>query len=194
MMNYIFTAMILISVIVGLLSGNISSVSESILNDGVSAVELSIYMLGGMCVWGGIMRVAEKSGLTEKLCFLFRPIAKLLFRGVDTHSRAFRLICMNITANLMGLGNAATPFGIEAMKELEKTSDRKTASPDMIVFTVLNTASITLLPTTVASLRLKHGSAEPLDVLGGILITSVASLVVSLTLAEILNFTKKDKL
>ncbi len=195
MMTYVFSAMIIVSVIACLLSGSGQSVSEAILNEGVNAVELSIYMLGGMCVWGGIMRVAEKSGVTLKLCKLFRPIAHFLFRDISPDSKAFRLICMNITANLLGLGNAATPFGIEAMKELEKHNPKsEKASPSMVVFTVLNTASITLIPTTVATLRLKHGSSEPLDILGGILLTSAASLAVSLTLAVITTASEgKDK-
>lgn len=194
MMKRIFGAMVIIAVVTAFFTNKMSLVSNSILNEGVNAVELSLYLLGGMCVWGGVMRVAEKARLTDKLCLIFKPAARLLFKGLSTESRAFRAICMNITANLLGLGNAATPLGIEAMKELEAQNDCPgTASDNMIVFTVLNTASITLIPTTVASLRHKHGSMEPLDVLGGILISTAISLAVSLTLALTLNRIRRRK-
>ena len=118
----------------------------------------------------------------------------MLFRskGLDLNGKAFKAICMNITANLLGLGNAATPLGMEAMKRLEeeeKTSDK--ASNNMIVFTVINTASITLIPTTIASLRLKHGAANPLDIIWGVIVTSFISITVALTLTLILNKIKK---
>lgn len=194
MMKWLFGIMIAVAVITGLLNGNISDVSDAALNDSVNAVELSIYMIGGMCVWGGVMRVAEKAGLTEKLCRLFRIPAKILFKGLSVSSHAFEAICLNITANLLGLGNAATPFGIDAMKSLEvEDGCDDTASDNMIVFTVLNTSSITLIPTTVASLRLKHGSAEPLDILAGILITSAISVTVAVTTALVLNSIKRGK-
>lgn len=194
MMRWVFGIMIILSVIFGIATGRIAEVSNAALNEGVNAVQLFIYILGGMCVWGGIMRIADKAGLTEKLCKAFKPIAGLLFKGIDLQGKAFKAISMNITANLLGLGNAATPLGMEAMHELEKeehTTD--TASNNMIVFTVLNTASITIIPTTVASLRLKHGAIQPLDILPGVLVTSVLSVSVGLTLAIIFNSIKKGK-
>lgn len=195
-MRYIFIFMIIVSAVYGMASGNAESVSNAVLEEGVNAVELSIYMLGGMCVWGGIMRIAEKSGITDFICRIFAPFAKFLFKGINPKGKAFKAMCMNITANLLGLGNASTPFGIEAMKELEKeesTSD--TASPNMVLFTVLNTASITLIPSTVASLRLKHGSQSPLDILPAVLINSVISVSFALITASVCNsiFLKKEK-
>ncbi len=192
MMRWVFGILIILSIIFGIGTGNISEVSNAALNEGVNAVELLLYLLGGMCVWGGIMRIADKAGLTQKLCRAFTPIAKFLFKGLNLNGKAFKAMSMNIIANLLGLGNAATPLGMEAMRELEKeehTSD--TASNNMIVFTVLNTASITLIPTTVASLRLKHGSLQPLDVMPGILLTSFISVCVGLTLALVLNTKKR---
>ncbi len=187
-MKYIFFIMVIVSILYSIFSGNIRDVSNAILEEGVNAVELSFYMMGGMCVWGGVMRIAEKSGITDFISKVFSPILKLIFRELDYNGKAFKAMCMNITANLLGLGNAATPFGIEAMKELEKeekTTD--TASPNMILFTVLNTASITLIPSTVASLRLKHGAESPFDILPAVLINSIISVTVALTVAKILN-------
>lgn len=188
MMRWVFGILITLSVVFGIGSGRISDVSNAALNEGVNAVQLFLYLLGGMCVWGGVMRVADKAGLTDMLSRAFIPLARHLFKNLDLRGKAFKAMCMNVTANLLGLGNAATPFGMEAMRELEKeegTGD--TASDNMVIFTVLNAASITLIPTTVASLRLKHGSQQPLDILPGVLITSFISVAIALTLTVTLN-------
>lgn len=119
MMNVIFTVMILFSVICGIVSGKSAEVSDAAINSCVEAVELFLYLIGGMCMWGGLMKVAEKSHLTDKLAAAFRPFAKLIFKELDFNGKAFHAICLNVTANMLGLGNAATPLGIEAMKALE---------------------------------------------------------------------------
>jgi spore maturation protein A len=194
MLKYIFGGMLIIGIIVGGINGNIEEVSNSIVSEGVNAVELAIYMLGGMCVWGGIMRIADKSGITEKLCGIFKPMGKLLFKGISTKGKAFKAMTMNVTANLLGLGNAATPFGIEAMRELEKeekTTD--TASDNMILFTVLNTASITLIPTTAILLRLKHGSENPFQIIPAVLICSAIILTVTVSVTVLVNKIRKKK-
>ena len=194
MMQWVFAILIILSVACSFFTGKSGDVSNAILNEGSNAVQLLLFMLGGMCVWGGLMRIAEKSGITEKLSKLFKPVAKILFKGLDLNGKAFKAICMNITANLLGLGNAATPLGMEAMKRLEEEEKtNETASNNMIVFTVLNTASITLIPTTVASLRLKHGSANPMDILPGVLITSLISVTMAITLTMIFNSITKTK-
>ena len=194
MLNCIFAILIISAFISGIISGNIGAVSEAVLTESVSAVDLGIYMLGAMCVWGGVMRVAEKSGITDILSKFFSPFLKLFFKGIDTKGKAFSAICMNITANLLGLGNAATPFGIEAMKELEKEDNcKETASINMIIFAVINTASFTIIPTTVAALRLKNGSENPLEILPAVIITSAITLIVSITFARILDFRGRKK-
>jgi len=140
------------------------------------------------------MRIAEKAGVTSALAKAFSPLLSRLFKGLDTNGKAFHAICMNISANMLGLGNAATPLGIEAvtaMKEEEGCTD--TASRNMIIFTVMNTASITLIPSTAASLRLKFGSSSPLDILPAVWITSAAALIASLTAASIPYLGDKEK-
>jgi spore maturation protein A len=189
MMNYVFGGMVILSIIFAFFSGNLGSVTNSVLEEGVNAIELVIYLMGGMCVWGGVMRIAEKAGITEVLAKLFTPLSKFLFNGIDAGGKAFKAMTMNITANLLGLGNAATPFGITAMQELEK--EEKTddvAGDNMIIFTVLNTASITLIPTTIASLRLKHGAENPMDILPVILFNSLVVLVLVLTFTKVMNY------
>ena len=194
MLKWIFSALIILSFIFGIFSGNSKNVSDAVLSESVNAVNLGIYLLGAMCVWGGIMRVAEKSGITDALCKMFSPLAKFLFKGISPKGKAFSAICLNITANLLGLGNAATPFGIEAMKALEKEDKcNDTASGNMIVFAVLNTASITIVPTTVAALRMKSGSENPLEILPAVILTSATTLFVSLSAALILNRIRRKK-
>ncbi|MGN1304392.1 MAG: nucleoside recognition domain-containing protein [Oscillospiraceae bacterium] len=188
MMNVIFAAMILFSVICGIVSGKSSEVSDAAINSCVEAVELFLYLIGGMCMWGGLMKIAEKSRLTDKLAAAFRPFAKLVFKDLDLNGKAFHAICLNVTANMLGLGNAATPLGIEAMKALETEEKAgRTATRNMIVFTVLNTASITLLPTTAASLRSKHGSAAPMEIFPCVIITSAVALAAGLVSAITLD-------
>ena len=186
MLTFIFALLIIGSFIASVITGSIRELTEAVLSEPVNAVELCIYLCGGMCFWGGLMRVAEKSGLTEKLAAVFAVLIGGLFKGIDKQGRAFKAICMNITANLLGLGNAATPFGIEAMKALaeeEKAGD--TATPSMIIFTVINTASLTLIPSTALSLRMKYGSADPLEIVPAVWITSAAALLVSVTAAVV---------
>ncbi len=194
MLKWIFSILIISAFISGIANGNIGDVSNAVLTESVSAVDLGIYMLGAMCVWGGIMRVAEKSGITDYLCKLFSPALKFIFKGINPKGRAFSAICMNITANLLGLGNAATPFGIEAMKELEKEEKCEgVASLNMIVFTVMNTASLTIVPTTIASLRMKNGSENPLEILPAVMITSSVTLTVSLIAAKLFGKRRKTR-
>lgn len=193
MMKYIFAFLIILSAAAALFTGRGEELTEAVLNEPVSAVELCVYLCGGMCFWGGLMRIAEKSGLTDKISGVFAVLLSGLFRGIDKKGRAFHAICMNITANLLGLGNAATPLGIEAMKALaEEENAGDTATPSMIVFTVLNTASLTLIPSTALSLRLKYGSASPMEIIPAVWITSAAALAVSVTIAAALN-RRKDK-
>lgn len=192
MMNKLFSIIIVISIAYGIYSGNFSQLSNSLLNDPTSAVELVIFLTGSMCLWGGLMRIAEKAGITRYMAMLFRPAARLLFKGLDLNGKAFRLICMNVTANILGLGNAATPLGIEAMKELEKThisegGDPLRASDNMVTFTVLNTASLTVIPSTCAAVRAKYGSASPMEIFPAVVITALSALTAALLAAQILK-------
>ncbi len=194
MMNYIFALMLIISAVFGAMTGHMPQVGEAALNSCVEAVDLFLYLLGGMCMWGGLMRIAEKAGITEALSTLFRPIFKRLFKGLDMNGKAFRAICMNVTANLLGLGNAATPLGLEAMRRLEEEEKPgEVTSRNMVIFIVLNTASITLIPTTAASLRLRHGSAAPMEIFPCVLVTSVCALLAGLAAAMLGNIEKRGK-
>ena len=187
MMNWIFGLLIVGSVLYGSFSGNISAVSQAALSECENAIQFIIMLLGTMCVWGGFMKIAERSGLTEIISKAFYPLTKRLFPGLGRESAALTAISMNITANLLGLGIAATPLGIAAMKELQKecpADHPHTASHPMILFILLNTASIQILPTTIGFLRAQNGSQAPFDILPSILVTSILSLTVGLLMAQ----------
>lgn len=190
MMRWIFTALILLAVVFGICNGRMAEVNTAAISECGRAVELAITLAGTICLWNGLMKVAQASGLTEKIARLLSPITTRIFRGVGKTSNAMQLITMNITANLLGLGNAATPLGIAAITELEKSTpdeDKGTANDNMILLVVLNTASIQLIPTTVAVLRLKYGSANPMDIIPAVLIASLVSVTVGLSLAKLFN-------
>ncbi|SCJ69051.1 Spore maturation protein A [Anaerotruncus sp. 2789STDY5834896] len=186
MMTYIWSGLVVLSVIFGALTGRIDAVSTVALGECLKAVELSATLLGGLCLWGGVMKIAEKSGLSEKISGLLYPLLGRIFHGLRRGSAAFAAIAMNLMANLLGLGNAATPLGLAAMTQLQKENpDPETATDNMILFVVLNTASLQLIPTTTATLRLKAGSQAPMEILPCVWLASILSVTVGLTVAKL---------
>ncbi|MBR5485863.1 MAG: spore maturation protein A [Oscillospiraceae bacterium] len=178
MMSWLFGGMIIISVLFASVSGHISELSNSVLNESSKAIQLVLTISGTICLWSGLMKIADRSGLTAAVSRMLSPITMLLFKNMDKNSPAAKAISMNLTANLLGLGNAATPLGIAAMREMEKElHDPYTASDNMVTFTVLNTASLQLVPTTTAMLRLNAGAAAPLDILPCVLVSSLVSVL-----------------
>lgn len=189
MIGYIVCGMMLFSIIFSLLNGTAENVCESALNSADSVMGLSLTICAVMAFWGGIMNIAHKSGLTGKIALLLSPIVRLLFKGVRKGSKAYNAICMNITANMLGLGNAATPLGIEALKELGYDNDENERNTSMLV--VINTASIQLIPTTVAAIRLKHDSAHPYEIIPAVLLTSLVSVMAGCVMTNIMYSRKK---
>lgn len=188
MMNYIWISIIFFSIIISLFNGTINEVSNSILTSGNTAVELCFSLLGTFCLWNGVMNVAEKSGLSQILSKIMSPILCKLFKGLDRNSDAIIPISLNITSNLLGLSNAATPIGIEAMKKLSKDNAKKEiASNNMVLFVVMNSAALRLIPTTVAAIRSNHNSINPLEIILPSIVTSVCALTVGITMVKILE-------
>lgn len=188
MMNYIWISIIFFSIIISLFNGTINEVSNSILTSGNTAVELCFSLLGTFCLWNGVMNVAEKSGLSQILSKIMSPILCKLFKGLDRNSDAIIPISLNITSNLLGLSNAATPIGIEAMKKLSKDNAKKEiASNNMVLFVVMNSAALRLIPTTVAAIRSNHNSINPLEIILPAIVTSVCALTVGITMVKILE-------
>ncbi|MGL5245326.1 MAG: nucleoside recognition domain-containing protein, partial [Sarcina sp.] len=145
MINYIWFGIIFIGVIFGLLTGKGEFISKGIMESAQGATNFIISLVGIMCFWCGVMKVAEKSGLTSKLANLLKPLLKILFKESSQNEEAMGAIVMNLTANMLGLSNAATPFGIKAMEELGKENRVKgQASNDMALFLVMNAACIQL--------------------------------------------------
>lgn len=178
MVGYIWAFLIFIGVIFSFFTGRIEVISNSILTNGNIALELILSLLPIIVLWTGIMKIAEDSGLLNKFAHFFEPILKRLFPDIPKDNKALGYIASNIAANMMGLGSAATPFGLKAMKELQKLNPQKdTATKSMITFLVLNTGGVTLIPTTVLALRVASGSANPSEiVIPGIIATLVSNI------------------
>lgn len=192
MMNYIWTFMILFSVICALFSGKMPEVTQAIPASGAQAVELSLKLLGMMCLWCGIMNIAEKSGLCKFISRLLQPIIDFLLPGIKYNSKARNAVSMNVTANLLGLGNAATPLGINAIKEMKlQNGSKNTVTADMTVFVVMNTAALKIIPSTVAALRASAGAEKPMDIIFCVWISSALSLFFAVSLAKLFGRGKK---
>lgn len=179
MVNYIWFFILVIGIIVGIITGRGEIMSKVIISSTTSTVDLIIKLLGIMSLWCGIMKIAEKSGLTDKLAKILKPILKLILKDAGKDDKTLGSIVMNITANMMGLSNAATPFGIKAMENMQKINPHEdTASDDMAIFLVLNAACIQIIPTTIISIRAAAGSNSPADIiLPSILTTGMAGIV-----------------
>ena len=166
MLNKIWPIFLIASFIYALLTGNIEKVNNSIFESAASAVELSLTFLGTICLWNGIMKIAQTTTLVEKLTKIMRKPINFLFPEMKKNEKAKEEISLNIIANLLGLGNAATPLGIKAMKTMQKENTKKdTVSNSMAMFIVLNTASLQLIPTTVIAIRASLNSNNPTQII-----------------------------
>ena len=176
MLNYIWFALILISVVVGIATNSIDAVTEAAFNSARAAVELAIGLIGAMALWLGIMHVADRAGLVNLLARAIRPLARWLFPDIPDGHPALGSIVMNMSANILGLGNAATPMGLKAMKELQEiNAEKDTASNAMVTFLAINTSSVQiLLPATVVGLL---GASAGAIFIPTILATSVSTIV-----------------
>lgn len=187
-MDYIWGGMILLSLVFGACNGRMQEVSDAVFSGAGQGVEVCIALLGAMCFWSGLMKIADRSGITIFIGRLCRPIIRVLFPTLGKNSPAAGAMSLNFAANILGLGNAATPLGLKAMKCLQAENPRKdVASDNMLMFVVINTASLQIIPTTVATLRVKYGSVNPLDIMPAVWIASIGALLVGVLLAKLLN-------
>lgn len=188
MLNKVWAAMIAVSVFCALATGRMQQLSEAVLAGAGNAVQLIFGMMGMMCAWTGLMKIADAGGLTAILSRLLAPVLRRLFPAYPPESPAAKAICMNITANLLGLGNAATPMGLTAMKEMAaQNRGSHVADNSMVMFVVLNTASLQLIPTFMGTLRAQYGSAAPFDILPAVWMVSAIALVAGLLAAKLLE-------
>ena len=183
-MSVIWTGMVVLSVIYGLWAGNGPAVAAAAMEGAAAAVELCLTMAGVMCLWMGVMEVMKRSGLAELLSRLLRPVLCRLYPDCKRDKETMDAISANVSANLLGLGNAATPLGIQAARRLAAKSPG-VASDSLCMLVVCNTASIQLIPTTVASVRLSAGCATPFDILPAVWLASAMSVAVGILAAKI---------
>ncbi len=190
MLNKIWPLFLIISFIYAIFSGRLPETNNSIFESTASAVNLCLTLLGTMCLWCGIIKIAMKTTIIDKLIKLFKPLLKKLFPEISENDEVHKEISMNIIANLLGLGNAATPLGLKAMRSLQKNNkNKKELSNSMAMLIVLNTASIQIIPTTVIAIRNSLGSIEPTKMLVPIWIATICAAIAAVTATKI--FMKK---
>ena len=185
LMGGIWATMLLFALVAALMGGKTEALLPAAMEGAAAAVELCVKLTGSLCLFGALGKAMEQSGLTKKLGRLLRPIFRRLFPRTAADEEALGYLSANVAANVLGLGNAATPMGIAAVQRMKAISGSSTASDEMCRLIVMNTASIQLLPTTVASLRASLGAKTPFDILPAVWISSVLSLSAGLLAAKL---------
>jgi spore maturation protein A len=176
MLNLLWAGMILVGMVWGVTHGRLEALGQAILSSGTEAVELSISMLGIMCIWSGVMEVAKKGGLITQLTRLLKPFVKWIFPTLPPDHPVMEHITLNMAANMLGLGWASTPSGLAAMKELAVLNNYSTsASNAMCDFLILNISSLQLIPVSVIAYRAQYGAVNPADITGPALVSTAAS-------------------
>ena len=181
-MTWIWTGMVVLSLVFGLFTGNLDAVADAAMDGAASAVELSVSMAGILCLWSGVMEIMNVSA---GLARAFRPILRRLMPQASRDEKTLAALSANVSANLLGLGNAATPLGIQAARRMARGCSG-TASDELCLLVVLNTASIQLLPATIASVRSASGAQSPFDILPAVWLASALSVVVGVLTAKFL--------
>ena len=185
-MTWVWTGMVVLSLLFGLATGRLDAVAAAALEGAGSAVELSIAMAGTLCLWSGVMEILNVCGLSAGLARAFRPLLRRLLPRASRDPETLAAVSANVSANLLGQGNAATPLGIQAARRMAQGCDG-IASDELCLLVVLNTASIQLLPATIASLRAAAGSQTPFDILPAVWLSSAASVAAGLAAARLLS-------
>jgi len=189
--NYIIVLMVVFSIVFGALNGNLTALSAAAVAGAKDAVTLSLSLCGMICLWCGVMELMRRSGLSGKLSRLLRPMLAKLYPTAAKDPETMDALSSNVSANLLGLGNAATPAGIKAAVGLKRLSGRASASDELCLLVVMNSASIQLLPVTVASLRASFGASAPFDILPAVWLSSLLSVSAGIFAAKLLaRFTR----
>ena len=191
-MTWIWTGMVVLSLIFGILSGNLDAVADAALEGARSAVDLSLSMAGILCLWSGVMEIMNVCGISGALAKSFRPILRHLLPNASRDEKTLAAVSANVSANLLGLGNAATPLGIQAARRMARGCGG-VASDELCRLVVLNTASIQLLPATIASVRAAAGCRPPCDILPAVWLASTLSVAAGLTAAWLLSLPQKRR-
>ena len=190
MVNWIWVFLLTVSIIFGLINGKLDAITAAAFDGAKSGVMISFGLISVMVFWLGMMKIAEQSGLLDKLARLLYPVVRWLFPDVPAKHPALGYIMSNLSANIFGLGNAATPMGIKAMQELQKLNpDKDVATPAMCTLLALNTSSITIVPTTLIAIRMSYNSANPTEIIG----TTLAATFVDTAVAIIADRYYRNK-
>lgn len=193
-MDFIFSFFIIGGIIVAAINGRIDIILDAAVSSAEGAVQRSINLIGIICLWLGIARVAEKSGLIAALSKAIAPVFRWLFPSIPKDHPALGCILMNLSANMLGFGNAATPFGLKAMQELQTLNDTPdTATDAMCTFLAINTSSVTIVPATIIALRTSAGSKNPTEVVASILFVTTCSTLAAVVFDYIFRFFSRRK-
>lgn len=188
MLNTIWFIMIFVGILYGALTGNLGEINNIILKEAQEGVSFAISLIGIMGFWLGLMNIAEKSGLIKNIAKGFRPVMKIIFPDIPRNHPAESWILMNFIANMFGVGNGATAFGLKAMKELNTlNTNKKRATNAMAMFLIINMSSLQLVPLTVVKLRHDYGSINPTGIIGITLLATSLSTIIAIIIGKLLE-------
>lgn len=192
MINKIWAFFIIIGIIFCFFTNKADVINEQILNSTTTSLEMALKILPVMALWLGIMNIAKEAGLLDKFSKLIYPILKKIFPDIPKNHESFSYMASNMIANIFGLGNAATPLGLKAMASLQELNKSEKASRSMITFLVLNTSGLTIIPTTVISLRMMHHSKNPTDIVLACILSTLISTICGLIIDNIIARRNKN--
>ena len=183
MLNVIWLLLLVSGIIVAAINGNVEVVTQAALGSARGAVKVCFDLIGIMALWLGIMKIAEKAGMVQGIAWLMKPLIRRLFPTIPPDHPAMGAVILNLSANMLGLGNAATPFGMKAMQELQRLNkDSDEASEAMCTFLALNTSCITLVPATIIGVRVSFASANPTEIVGPCIFATAIAMTIAITL------------
>lgn len=187
MLNKIWPDFIIISFVFAIYSGKVLNVSNAVFNSAEQTVTLCLSLLGTLCLWNGIMKIAVKTSMIEKLTKFLKPLISFLFPEIKENKKISKEISMNMVANILGLGNASTPLGLKAMESMQKENpDKDKLSNSMAMFILVNTASLQIIPTTVISIRNSLGSENPTKIIIAVWVATIVAFATAITAGKIL--------
>ena len=195
MLNILWTIFIIVSILYAIISGNLNELNIAINTSTENAVNLTLTLIGTTCLWSGIMEIASNTNIINILSKVLKPAILYLFPNLNSNKKAFDNIVMNVIANILGLGNAATPIGIQAMEELQKDNlNKEELSDNMMMLIVLNTASLQIIPTTIIAIRTSFGSNNPTKIIFPVWFSTICAGMVGILMTKILiKIDKKGK-
>ncbi|MBH0229639.1 spore maturation protein [Halobacillus yeomjeoni] len=191
MVNLIWALLAVTGIVFAAFNGTMEEVNKAIFSTLDEAIMITLSLAGVLIFWLGLMKIAEEAGLLAALAKVFRPFVKKIFPDIPENDPALGYILSNMTANVFGLGNAATPMGLKAMKELKRLSGSEEASRSMITLLAINTSSLTLIPTTVIAIRMKYGSEDPTSIIGATILATLISTFAALLIDRFFYYRRK---